>query len=36
MRTGKKLAWDGPKMKATNTTADELFVNPPYRKGWSL
>jgi hypothetical protein len=36
MRTGKKLNWDGPNMKATNTTADDLFVHHPYRKGWSL
>ncbi len=36
MRTGKKLAWDGPNMKATNTTADDLFVHRQYRSGWSL
>jgi len=35
IRAGKKLIWDGPKMRATNAPEADQFVNPPYRKGWA-
>lgn len=36
LRVGKKLEWDGPKMRATNAPEAEQFVRRHYRKGWSL
>jgi hypothetical protein len=36
MRSGQKLEWDGPNMKAKNTTAAEQFVKRQFRKGWKL
>ncbi|HXG47864.1 MAG TPA: Gfo/Idh/MocA family oxidoreductase [Methylomirabilota bacterium] len=33
---GQRLDWDGPNMKARNTTAAERFVKRDYRKGWSV
>jgi hypothetical protein len=35
-RLGVKLAWDGENMKVTNDDEANKYVNPPYRKGWSL
>lgn len=36
MRTGKKLEWDGPNMKAKNAPESAQYVKREYRKGWSL
>lgn len=36
MRTGKKLEWDGPNMRATNAPESAQFVKRDSRKGWSL
>jgi hypothetical protein len=36
LRVGKRLDWDGPKMRATNAPEAAQFVRPPYRKGWKL
>jgi hypothetical protein len=36
MRTGKKLEWDGPKMRAKNAPEASQFVKRQYRKGWKL
>jgi len=36
MRTGKKLEWDGPNMKATNAPESAHFVKRDYRKGWEI
>ncbi len=36
MRTGRKLEWDGPGMRATNAPEAMQFVKRQYRKGWSL
>ncbi|HIG30192.1 MAG TPA: Gfo/Idh/MocA family oxidoreductase [Verrucomicrobiales bacterium] len=33
---GKKLEWDGPNMRFTNNPEANQYINPPYRKGWSL
>ncbi len=35
-RTGKKIEWDGPNMKATNCPEAEAFLRRDYRKGWTL
>jgi predicted dehydrogenase len=35
-RTGQKIEWDGPNMKATNSSAAEEYIRPAYRKGWEL
>jgi hypothetical protein len=35
-RTGKKLEWDGPNMKATNCPEADQYIKTEYRKGWSL
>lgn len=36
MRTGKKLEWDGPKMRARNAPEAAQYVRCEYRKGWKL
>jgi len=36
LRTGKKLDWDGPKMKAKNAPEAARFVKREYRKGWKV
>ncbi|HEX5222661.1 MAG TPA: Gfo/Idh/MocA family oxidoreductase [Verrucomicrobiae bacterium] len=36
LRTGKKLEWDGPNMKATNAPEAAQFVKRDYRKGWAI
>jgi hypothetical protein len=36
LRTGKKLEWDGPKMRANNAPEASHFVRREYRKGWKL
>jgi predicted dehydrogenase len=36
IRTGEKLQWDGPKMKATNCPAADQYIRREYRKGWEL
>jgi predicted dehydrogenase len=36
MRVGKKLEWDGEKLKATNCKEADQYINPPYRQGWKL
>ena len=36
LRTGQKLEWDGPKMKAKNSKEAAQFVRRQYRKGWKL
>ncbi len=36
MRTGKKLEWDGPNMRALNAPESAQFVKRNYRKGWEL
>ncbi len=35
-RTGKKLDWDGPKMKAKNCPEAARFIRPKFRKGWEV
>jgi hypothetical protein len=35
IRTGKKIEWDGRKMKARNVNVSRL-VRPPRRKGWEV
>ena len=36
MRTGKKLEWDGPNMRATNAPEAMQFVKRSNRKGWTI
>ena len=36
LRTGTKLDWDGPKMRARNTKDAAQYVEREYRKGWKL
>ena len=33
---GRKLAWDGTNTRFTDCDEANAFINPPYRKGWSL
>jgi GFO/IDH/MocA oxidoreductase family protein len=33
---GKRLDWDGPKMRAKNTREADQFVRRHYRKGWTV
>ena len=35
-RTGKKLAWDGAALKATNCPEADAYLRREYRKGWTL
>ncbi|MEW6302120.1 MAG: Gfo/Idh/MocA family oxidoreductase [Verrucomicrobiota bacterium] len=36
LRVGKKLDWDGPKMRAKNAPEARQFVKRDYRKGWKV
>ena len=36
LRTGKKLEWDGPNMRATNAPESAQFVKRNSRKGWKI
>ena len=36
LRTGKKLHWDGPNMKALNASEAQAYVRGEYRAGWTL
>ena len=36
LRTGRKLEWDGPKMRAKNAPEASQYVRREYRKGWKL
>jgi len=36
LRTGKRLEWDGPNMRATNAPEAAQFVKRTYRKGFGL
>jgi hypothetical protein len=36
LRTGKKLEWDGPNMRALNAPEAARFVKRDYRKGWAI
>ena len=33
---GTKLEWDSKAMRFKNSDAANRFLNPPYRKGWTL
>jgi len=35
-RAGKKLHWDGPKLKATNAPEANEYLKRRYRQGWTL
>ncbi len=35
-RSGKKIEWDGPNMKAVNCPEAEAFLRRDYRKDWTL
>ncbi len=36
LRLGKKLEWDGPKMKAKNAPEADPYIHKKYRKGWEV
>jgi predicted dehydrogenase len=36
VRTGEKLHWDAPALKATNCANAEQFIRAEYRKGWEV
>jgi len=36
LRTGEKLFWDGPNMKATNVPQADAYIRPEYHNGWTL
>lgn len=36
LRTGKKLEWDGPNMRATNAPEAAQYVRRASRKGWNI
>lgn len=36
LRTGKKIYWDGPNMKAKNAPEADKYVRTEFRSGWSL
>ena len=36
LRTGKKIYWDGPNLKATNAPEADKYIKPVFREGWSL
>lgn len=36
LRVGKKIAWDGPAMKATNAPEAAQYIKREYRAGWKI
>jgi predicted dehydrogenase len=36
LRTGEKLTWDRPTLKAADTPSAQQFIRPEYRGGWTL
>jgi hypothetical protein len=36
LRVGRKIEWDGPKMRATNAPEAAQVIHRQYRKGWEL
>ena len=36
IRTGKKLAWDGPALKITNVPEANRYIQTHYRRGWEV
>ena len=36
LRTGRKLAWDGQNMKATNAPEADRYIRPEYHNNWTL
>jgi len=36
LRTGEKLFWDGPNMKATNVPDADKYIRPRYHNRWTL
>jgi predicted dehydrogenase len=36
IRTGQKIQWDGPAMKAVNCPDADQYIRREYRKGWEL
>lgn len=36
IKAGKKIEWDGEKLKAVNAPELDAFIHPEYRKGWEF
>ena len=36
VRTGKRIEWDAKIIKVTNLPEANRFVDPAYRKGWTV
>jgi hypothetical protein len=36
LRTGRLLEWDAVAMRVTNDDEANAWINPPYRKGWTM
>jgi len=36
LRTGKRLSWDAPSMRATNAPEADQYLRQPHRSGWEL
>ena len=36
VKLGKKIEWDGERMKATNASEADILVNKRYQKGWEI
>jgi len=36
LRTGKKIVWDGPNLKAINAPEADKYIKPAFREGWNL
>ena len=36
LRTGKKIHWDSPNMKATDAPDADPYIKPTFREGWGL
>ena len=36
VRTGKRIEWDGERLKCTNHPEADQFIHREYRKGWTL
>ncbi len=36
LRTGKRIHWDSPNMKATDAPEADPYIKPAFREGWGL
>ena len=36
LRAGRKIEWDGPNLRSTSGSIDDIFIHRDNRPGWAL